>query len=175
MESQMLPNQGKRILITLPTGKIISYEIIEKMFFDDKYISIILGKNKSNIKEIEKKTNTLIKLIKNENLVTIGIEVYGNKKTVLEVKNMINLKIKKKINFFLPENKMTIVIGPKLSYLYDLENLSNTKIRLIRNQNKRSIGFYVFCYEKSVKIIVNFLNKKFNQIPNYINDDVIYI
>lgn len=174
MESKMLSNQ-KRVLLTLPNGKIISYEMMEKMFFEYKYIPIILGKHKSNIKEIEKKTNTLIKLIKNDDFATIGIEVYGNRKTVLEVKDIINSKIKKQINFFLPEEKMTIVIGPKLSYLYDLEKLSDTKIHLIRNNQNRSIGFNVFCYEKSVKIIVDFLNKKFNQEPDYINDDIIYI
>ena len=171
----MLPNQDKRVLITLPSGKIISYEIMEKMFIDNKYIPIILGKNKSNIKEIQKKTKTLIKFIKNKDFIIIGIEVYGNKKSVFEVKNMINKKIKKQINFFIPENKMTIVIGPKFSYLYDLEKLSGTKIHLIRNSNNRSTGFYVFCYEESVKIIVNFLNKKFKQEPDYINDDIIYI
>ena len=62
MDSQILHKQDKRILITLPTGKIISYEIMEKMFFDDKYISIILGKNKSNIKEIEKKNKYINKI-----------------------------------------------------------------------------------------------------------------
>ena len=48
MESKMLSNQ-KRVLLTLPNGKIISYEMMEKMFFEYRYILIcplyILVKN----------------------------------------------------------------------------------------------------------------------------------
>jgi hypothetical protein len=75
---------------------------------------------------------------------------------------LIDSKIKKEICFYLPENQMRVIIGPKFINLKKLEDLSKTRIRLIRNKNNLSIGFSVFCYKKSIDMIIKFLNTQFN-------------